>query len=330
MTAKKLRWGILSTAKIGIRQVIPAIQASNNGIVAAIASRDVNKAQAVAKQFNIAKSFGSYAALLESPDIDAVYICVPNSMHHDWTIRAAERGKHILCEKPIALNAFEAEEMIAAAQDHKVLLMEAFMYRFHPQFARVKELIDQGTIGQVKTIRSSFCFFLNRPGDIRREKDLGGGALMDIGCYCVNMARLIAGGEPTEVQGKAIFGKSGVDESMMGMFRFPKDILALFDCSFQTDYREWLQVQGTEVRLEVVRPIKPMNNPADLIVVRGEKADELFKPTTYTVPAANHFQLMVEHFADAVLNGTPLRYPPEDARANMRVIDGLYVSAGGI
>lgn len=330
MTNQKLRWGILSTAKIGVRAVIPALQATNNGIVTAIASRDETKAQEVAKQLNIPHAFGSYDALLASSQVDAVYIPLPNSMHHAWTIRAAQHGKHILCEKPIALNAWETEEMIAAAQEHKVLLMEAFMYRHHPQFARVRELIDQGTIGQVKIIRSSFCYNLNRPGDIRREKDLGGGALMDVGCYCVNMSRLIAGSEPTEVQGKAIYGKTGVDESLMGMLRFPKDILALFDCSFQTDYREWLQVQGTEGRLKVVRPIKPMNLPATIIISRGEKSDALPTVTTETVSAANHYTLMAEHFADAVMNGTSLRYSPEDARANMRVIDGLVVSAGGI
>jgi len=330
MTNKKLRWGILSTAKIGIRAVIPAIHASNNGVVTAIASRDANKAQEVAKTLNIPQAFGSYEQLLASPEIDAVYISLPNSMHHDWAIRAAEHGKHILCEKPMALNAFEVDEMIAAAQAHQVLLMEAFMYRFHPQFARAKELIAQGTIGEVRAIRSAFCFFLNRPGDIRRNKDLGGGALMDIGCYCVNMARLMAGTEPTEVQGKAFFGKTGVDETIAGILRFPKDIIAIFDSSFQADYRESLEIQGTDGRLAVMRPIKPMNNPAEIIVTRGEKGDEAFKPIIHTVPAASHYQLMVEHFADAVLNGTPLLYPPADARANMRVIDGLYVSASGI
>lgn len=330
MTNKKLRWGILSTAKIGMRSVIPAMQASHNGVVTAIASRDANKAREVAAQFNIPKSFGTYAALVASSEIDAVYISLPNSMHHEWTIRAAEHGKHILCEKPMALNAFETQEMIEGAHTHKVLLMEAFMYRFHPQFARVQELIAQGTIGEVRIIRSAFCFFLNRPGDIRRNKDLGGGALMDIGCYCVNMARWVAGTEPTEVQGKAIFGKTGVDETITGILRFPKDLLAVFDASFQADYRESLQIQGTEGRIDVMRPIKPMNNPAEIIVTRGEKGDEAHKPIIHTVPAASHYQLMVEHFADAVLNGTPLLYPPEDARANMRVIDGLYVSASGI
>lgn len=328
MPDKKIRLGILSTAKIGIRSVIPAIQKSKNGIVAAIASRDPQKARDTAQSLGIARTFDSYQAMLESPDIDAVYIPLPNSMHMEWTIRAAQYGKHILCEKPFALNMSQVDEMIAAAKQHRVLLMEAFMYRFHPQFARAQELIAQGLIGDVRTIRSAFCFFLNRPGDIRRNKELGGGAMMDIGCYCVNMSRLIANAEPINVQANIVFGETTrVDESLAAVMLFPNEVFAIFDSSFRTDYREWLQIQGTDGRIDIPRPIKPMNNPAEIIVSRGEKADAMFEPTTHTVPATNHYTLMAEHFADAILNGTPLRYPPELDRNNMRVIDALYESA---
>ncbi len=328
MSNQKLRWGILSTAKIGIKAVIPAIQQSSNGMVAAIASRDMTRAQETAKALGIARAFGSYDALLGSSDIDAVYIPLPNHMHKEWTIRAAERGKHILCEKPFALNTAEVDEMVAAAKQQRVWLMEAFMYRFHPQFAKLKELIDGGAIGKVQTIRSAFSFFLNRPNDIRIKKETGGGALMDVGCYCVNMARLIAGAEPTQVQATLVMHENKqVDDTLAAILQFPGDVVAVFDCSFRTDYREWLQVQGTEGRLDVPRPVKPMNHPAEIILSRGEKPDATFEPTTYTAPAANHYQLMVEHFADAVLTGTPLRYPPELDRGNMRVIDALYESA---
>jgi xylose dehydrogenase (NAD/NADP) len=328
MTDKRLRWGILSTARIGIKAVIPAIQQSNNGVVAAIASRDAARAEQAAKSLGIARAFGSYDALLESPDIDAVYIPLPNHLHREWTMRAAEHGKHILCEKPFALNAAEVDEMIAAAKRHRVLLMEAFMYRFHPQFAKLKSLIAEGAIGEVKTIRSAFCFFLNRPGDIRLKKETGGGALMDVGCYCVNMARLVADAEPLQVQADLVMhANQEVDDALAAVMRFPGNVITVFDCSFRTDYREWLQVQGTEGRLDVPRPIKPMDRPAEIILSRGEKADALYQPVTYTAPAANHYQLMVEHLADAALNGAPLRYPPELDRGNMRVIDALYESA---
>ena len=328
MADRKLRWGVLSTAKIGVKAVIPAIQQSNNGVVAAIASRDATRAQETAKSLGIARAFGSYDAMLESSDIDAVYIPLPNSQHREWTIRAAERGKHILCEKPFALNAAQVDEMIAAAKQHRVLLMEAFMYRFHPQFAKLKSLIAAGAIGQVQTIRSAFCFLRNRPDDIRIKKETGGGALMDVGCYCVNMARLVTDAEPLQVQaGVVMHENKEVDDTFAAVMRFPGDVIAVFDCSFRTDYREWLQVQGTEGRLDVSRPIKPMNQPAEIILSRGEKADATFESTTYTAPAANHYQLMVEHFADAVLNGAPLRYPPELDRGNMRAIDALYESA---
>lgn len=328
MSNQKLRWGILSTANIGIKAVIPAIRQSNNGVVAAIASRDATRAQETAKALGIPRAFGSYDALLESSDIDAVYIPLPNNLHKEWTIRAAEHGKHILCEKPFALNTAEVDEMIAAAKQHRILLMEAFMYRFHPQFAKLQALIDEGTIGQVQAIRSAFCFFLNRPNDIRIKKETGGGALMDVGCYCVNMARLVVGAEPLQVQATMVMhANKQVDDTLAAIMRFPGDLVAVFDCSFHTDYREWLQVQGTQGRLDVPRPVKPMNKPAEIILSRGEKSDATFEPTTYTAPAANHYQLMVEHFANAVQSGVPLRYPSELDRGNMRVIDALYESA---
>ncbi len=328
MAEKKLRWGILSTAKIGIRAVIPAIQQSSNGVVAAIASRSADAAQNAAQAAGIPHAFGSYAALIESPDIDAVYIPLPNHLHKEWAIHAAQCGKHVLCEKPFALNASEVDEMIAAARQHRVLLMEAFMYRFHPQYAKIKELVASGAIGQVQVIRSAFCFTLNRPNDIRLKKEMGGGALMDVGCYCINMSRLIAGTEPTEVQASVVLhGNKEIDDSLAGILRFPGGVLAIFDCSFHTDYTEWLQIQGTTGRIDLPRPIKPRGNPAEIILRRDEKADVPATLTTITAPAANHYQLMVEHFADAALHSKPLRYPPDLDRGNMRVIDALYESA---
>lgn len=324
----KLRWGILSTARIGRTAVIPAIQQSRNGVVAAIGSRRLAAAQEVAQAANIPLALGSYEELVASPEVDAVYIGLPNNLHKEWTIRAAEHGKHVLCEKPMALNAAEVEEMIAAARRRGILLMEAFMYRFHPQFARLKELIAGGAIGDVQVIRSAFGFLMKNPDtNIRMKPELGGGALMDVGCYCVNMSRLIAGAEPVEARANAVFGSTGVDETLLGILRFPGDVTAHFDCSFRVDYREWLEVQGNAHRIELPRPIKPGARAAELYLRYDETGSETAKTSLLTAPAANHYRLMVQHFADAVLHGTPLDYPPEDGLANMRVLDALYESA---
>ena len=324
MTDKKLRWGILSTAKIGLKTVIPAIQQSGNGVVTAIASRDLQAAREAAQSLGIPNSFGSYQALLESSTIDAVYNPLPNNMHKEWSIRAAEQGKHILCEKPFALNTTEVDEMIASAQQHRVLLMEAFMYRFHPQMARVQELIAGGAIGKMQVIRSAFGFLLEDYANIRLNRALGGGAVMDVGCYCVNVSRLVAGAEPVQVQAAAVIGRSQVDEMLAGILRFPNDVIAHFDSSFRTDYREWLVIQGSEGRLELERPFRShaVGGVGKITLHRKDNTEEVF-----TTEPVNQYQLMAEHFADAVLNGKPLRYPPELDRGNMRVIDALYESA---
>ncbi len=324
----KLRWGILSTAKIARTAVIPAIQQSKNGVVAAIGSRQLASAQQAAQAANIPLALGSYEELVASPEVDAVYIGLPNNLHKEWTIRAAEHGKHVLCEKPFALNAAEVEEMIATAQSNHVFLMEAFMYRFHPQFAKLKQLISDGAIGNLQVIRSAFGFLMTNPDtNIRMKPELGGGARMDVGCYCVSMSRLVAGTEPVEVLANAVVGSSGVDETLLGILRFPNDVTAHFDCSFRTDYREWLEVQGNAHRIELPRPIKPGPRAAELYLRYDETASETPNTSLLTAPAANHYRLMVHHFADAVLHGTPLEYPPEDGLANMRVIDALYTSA---
>jgi len=328
MADQKLRWGILSTAKIGVKSVIPAIQQSQNGVVAAIASRDARSAQQAAKSLGLPHAFGSYEALLESPEVDAVYNPLPNSMHKEWTVRAAERGKHILCEKPFALNVAEVDEMIAAAKQHRVVLMEAFMYRFHPQYDKVRELIASGAIGALQVIRSAFCFRLEDFSNIRLRKELGGGALMDVGCYCVNVSRLVAGAEPVGVQASAVFGeKSQVDETLTGILRFPNNVIGHFDASFRTGFRSWVELQGTEGRLELERPFlsHQVGGIGKIVVHRADDTREEF-----ATRAANHYQLMAEHFADAVLKGQPLRYPPELDRGNMRVIDALYESARSI
>ncbi len=322
MTQKKIRWGILSTANIGRVAVIPAIQASRNGDVVAVASRDLEKAQAFAAKLNIPKAYGSYEAMLEAGDIDAVYISLPNSLHHAWTIKTAEMGKHILCEKPLGLNAQECLEMEAAANQHKVKLMEAFMYRFHPRTQKVLELVQSGVLGELRLIHATFTFRLTRPDNIRLKPELGGGALMDVGCYCVNICRTVAGAEPVMVESFARWGQSGVDEQLVGTLGFPNGLLAQFDCALTMERREEYTLAGTEASLKIPKAFLP--GVADTVIeetrARGELKQHVNKGT-------DEYQLMVEDFADSVLQDRPPRYTAAEAAANMRVIETLYHSA---
>jgi predicted dehydrogenase len=322
MTDRKVRWGVISTANIGRAAVIPAIQASSNGELVAVASRELEKAEAFAAKLGIPKAYGSYEALLEAGDIDAVYIPLPNSLHREWTIKSAQAGKHILCEKPLALNAQECLEMDAAAQQHGVKLMEAFMYRFHPRTEKVLEMIQNGAVGDLRLIHSAFTFRVTRPENIRLQPRLGGGSLMDVGSYCVNISRTVAGTEPLAVQAVARWGKSGVDEQMVGLLQFPNGPLAQFDSSLTMERREIYELAGTEAYLSVPDAFLPGEKDVPIEVHRSRGAVEQI-----LVQGADEYCLMVEHFADSILYDQPLRYPASEATANMRVIDALYRSA---
>jgi predicted dehydrogenase len=322
MTNGKIRWGILSTANIGRAAVIPAIQASRNGEAVVVASRDLEKAQAFAARLNIPKAYGSYEALLEAGDIDAVYIPLPNSMHHSWMIKAAEMGRHILCEKPLGLNAQECLEMEAAANWHNVKLMEAFMYRFHPCTQKVLEIVQSGALGELRLIHSAFTFRLTRPDNIRLKPELGGGALMDVGCYCVNISRTLAGAEPVVVECFARWGQSGVDEQIVATLGFPNGLLAQFDCALTIERREHYTLAGTEAFLTVPNAFLP--GTGDVAIEETRARDETIQ---HTIKGVDQYQLMVEDFADCVLQDRPPRYGASEAAANMRVIDTLYHSA---
>jgi len=316
-----IRWGVLGAARIAINQVIPALQQVASAQVVAIASRDLGRARDVAARFSIPKAFASYKALLDDPDVDAVYIPLPNALHAPWTMRAAEAGKHVLCEKPLALNAAEAGEMIAACRDHGVQLAEAFMYRHHPQIAQALELVRSGDIGVPRLVRGSFSFELNRPDDVRWNPQLGGGALLDVGCYPVSAARLVFGTEPLRASAQALFGASGVDETLAGILGFPDEAYALIDCSFRLPWRQALEIIGSKGRIVLSIPYNPGLKPTTLTVIRGDDQK------TITVVPANSYILMVEAFNDALLSRRPLPYPPEDAQANMRALDMLIAAA---
>jgi xylose dehydrogenase (NAD/NADP) len=322
MTEKKIRWGVLSTANIGRAAVIPAIQAARNGEVVAVASRDLEKAKEFAGRLGIPHAHGSYMALLEAEDIDAIYIPLPNSLHREWTIRAAQAGKHILCEKPLALNADECLEMDAAARQHGVILMEAFMYRFHPRTQKALGMARAGAIGELRMIHSAFTFRLTRPDNIRWSAELGGGSLMDVGCYCVNISRSAAGKEPEVVQAVARWSSSGVDEQMAGTLQFAGGLLAQFDSALTMDRREAYELAGTDGFLAVEAAFLPGTDPVSIEEVHGRQPHKL-----HTINGADEYQLMVEHFADCILQGKTPRYPAAEAAANLRVIRALYRSA---
>jgi predicted dehydrogenase len=243
--AEPVKWGILSTANIN-RRVLPGAQQSDEVELVAVGSRDLAKAEAFALQWGIPRAHGSYEELLADPDVEAVYIPLPNTMHTEWSIKAVEAGKHVLCEKPFTRHPDEITQAWDAADRAGRLLSEAFMYRHNPQTKKAKELVDGGAIGELRLIRSTFSYSLYDESNIRLRTDVEGGALMDVGCYCVHGSRFVAGAEPEEVHGQAWFGPTGTDWVFTGMLRFPGDVLAHFDCGTALVERDELEIVGSE------------------------------------------------------------------------------------
>ncbi len=321
--ANHIRWGVISTARIGRVRVIPAIQQSSNGRVVAIASRNLETAQAVAGELNIPTAYGSYEALLNDPNVDAIYNPLPNSEHAEWSIRCAEAGKPTLCEKPLARDVAEAQQMVDFFAQRGVLFAEAFMYRFHPQTNQVRQLLANNQIGDIHLINSAFTFTLTQENNIRLSKDLAGGALMDVGCYCVNVMRLLTGEEPIQIEAFANFGEtSDVDESLVGLLQFPSGVLGHFDCGLRSYRANYYEIRGSigRILVEEAFTMRP-GNEYTIKVWQGEDYQE------FKTPAVDHHQLMAEDFADALLNNRPPRFPAQDAVENMRVIDQLLASA---
>ena len=319
----KVRWGVLSTANIGRKAVTPALQASRNSEVVAVASRDAAQAKAYADDFGIDRAYGTYEALLADPDIDVIYNPLPNSLHKPWTLRALEAGKHVLCEKPLGLSAQECLDMHKVAQQNKRILMEAFMYRFHPRTERVIELLQSHALGTLKLIRAGFTFTVSNPENIRLEPDLGGGSLMDVGCYCVNVGRTLLGREPTHAQAFAVWSDKGVDKGMVGVLRFDGDVFLQFHSALDTARQEFVEVVGEEGRLRLESAFLPGKEDAVIhSVARGSKEEE-------RIPGEDEYQRMVEHFADCVLQGAEPRYGALEAAANLAAIEALYLSARG-
>jgi predicted dehydrogenase len=319
----KVRWGILSTSLFARTKVIPALRKCEHVELVAIASRDLAKARAVAAELGIPKAHGSYDALLSDPDVDVVYNPAPNHLHVPWSIRALEGGKHVLCEKPIGMNAGEAGELLDAARRHpKQKVMEAFMYRLHPQWQRARQIVRSGGVGEARVVESFFSYFNDDPANIRNDQEIGGGGLMDIGCYNISYARWIFDAEPTRVV--ALIDNDPTfktDRMTSGLLDF-SGRTSTFTCSMQLQAHQRVNVIGTEGRVEIEIPCNaPADKPCRIWHDRAGAIEEISFPT------CDQYTLEADAFALAVLNDTPVPTPLEDAVANMRVIDALVESA---
>ena len=320
---RRLRWGILSTARIGRTKVIPGIQRGERSEVVAIASRDGAMARSVADELGIPTAHGSYEALLADPDVEAVYLPLPNHLHKPWTIAAARAGKHVLCEKPLALTARDAEEMIEACDREGVRLMEAFMYRVHPSWVAAREIVASGRIGRLQAVQSWFSYYNDDPTNIRNILDAGGGALYDIGCYCVNLSRMLFGGEPTRVQGTTVRDATGTDVLSAGILSFGEGI-ASFVCSTRAEDDQRVEIYGTTGRISIGIPFNiPPDLPTRIAIVSG--GDPPVSPIVETMEfaAADPYTLEADLFAAAVLEDAPLPVAIGDAVANLRVMEAI-------
>ncbi|MGD8329287.1 MAG: Gfo/Idh/MocA family oxidoreductase [Acidobacteriota bacterium] len=323
----KLRWGVLGVAKIATAKVIPAMQGGELTEVTAIASRDAAKARAAADELGIARAYGSYEELLGDPDIDAVYNPLPNHLHKPWTIAAAERGKHVLCEKPLALNAAEAVDIIAARDRTGVKMQEAFMVWTHPQWRRAVEICRSGRLGALRSYTGHFSYFNDDPDNIRNFAEMGGGALMDIGCYLLTTSRMIFGEEPRRVL--ALIERDpqfNVDALTSMVLDYPSG-QAIGTCSTRMIYHQRVQVYGTEGRLEIEIPFNaPRDRPCRLWV---DNEGDLTGATVETieVDTCDQFRIQGDEFSRAVIDDTEVPYPLEMSLANMKLIDALFRSA---
>ncbi|MDC3412205.1 Gfo/Idh/MocA family oxidoreductase [Aquibacillus sp. 3ASR75-11] len=318
----KIKWGILSTARIGQKQLIPAIQRSVNGEVEAIASRG-EKAKEVASKFNIPKAYTSYEDLLNDDDIDAVYIPLPNSLHKQWVVEAAKHKKHVLCEKPAALHTNELKEMLTECRENGVYFMEAFMYQFHPQHEKVKQVIASGVIGDVSLMKGSFSFVLeNDPTNIRLNKDLGGGSLFDVGCYCIHSIRSILDQEPVRVFASAKLSDTGVDTTAIGMLDMENGVKAVFDSSFELSARSMYEIVGSKGTIKVPQAYRPDNNN-HIGVVQVIKDDGTVEEIEVH---GDQYKNQVEHFAACILENKEPQYTDDKMLNNLKVIEACYQS----
>jgi len=319
MPNKVLNWGLLSTARIN-RALIPPLQVSKRNYLLAVASRSQESAEKYAREWKIPNAHGSYEALLADPEIDVIYNPLPNHLHAEWTIKAVEAGKHVLCEKPLALSVDEVDAIQSAARKHGRVVAEAFMYRHHPQTLKAQEIVKSGSLGTLKLIRGSFSFVLTREGDVRLDPAMGGGSIWDVGCYPISYARTVLGENPLEVFGWQVTGGTGIDETFVGQMRFAQGVHAQFDSSFVIPFHSFMEVVGSDGTLNIPKPFKPGANEK-IYITRGDKIE------TIKTKGQELYIGEVEDMADAILLRSVPRIPLEDSRSNVAVISALLESA---
>lgn len=319
-----IRWGILSAANIGVKAVAPAIRASSNGRLMAVASRDARHAADVYSFASDVRIYDNYESILNNPDIDAVYIPLPNGLHAEWTIKALQAGKHVLCEKPMAVTAREGKTMVDTAQAHNVFLMEAFMYRFHPQIVWALEQANAGLIGPVRLVRASFSFDIrSRPDDIRLKPELAGGSLMDVGSYPVNICRAVYGHAPLVVAARVhTTGPISVDLAANAVLDFGDGRFGMIDCSFELPTRQMVEIIGEAGTITIPVPFTPGSIEAVILIIKnGELTEQKFD-------RVDQYQLEVEHFANCIHTGQEPAFRLSETLENLATIEAIYQAAG--
>ncbi|HVB59342.1 MAG TPA: Gfo/Idh/MocA family oxidoreductase [Candidatus Acidoferrales bacterium] len=327
MTTNKVRWGVLGVASIALRRAIPGMQKGEWSEVAAIASRDLRKASDAASKLGIAKAYGSYDDLLADSNIEAIYNPLPNQLHVPWSIRAAEAGKHVLCEKPLSITVAEARQLLAARDRAGVKIGEAFMVRTHPRWLRVRELVRAGRIGQLRAIACHFSYFNRDPTDICNLPECGGGALLDIGCYPITLSRFIFGEEPSRVIGLIERDRDmKTDRLTSALLDFPSG-QPTFTCSTQLAYRQSMQLTGTQGRIEIEYPINPPADQPSRILIEDGKRPPATGVVTETIDACDQFTIQGDAFSRAIRECGEVPVSVEDAIGNIAVIEALFRSA---
>ena len=319
MPSSRLRWGFLSTAHISLALLDPLRTSKRNQLLA-VASRSQDTAREYARKNQIKRAYGSYAELLADPDIDVIYNPLPNHLHAEWTIKALQAGKHMLCEKPLALSMAEVDGITAAADNYGKVVAEAFMYRTHPQTLKAQEIVASGRLGKVKLIRGSYTYLGSDPDNYRWRPEMGGGGLWDVGCYPLSYTRAMLGMEPLEVFGWQVTGPTGVDEFFAAQLHFPEDVYAQFDCSVKIPYHVFMEIVGDEATLIIPKPFNP-GIKETLYLTRSGKVE------TIAVKGIDSYRGEVEDMADAILLGKPPRVSLADSRANTAAILSLFQSA---
>jgi len=319
-TKKSIRWGIVGCSRVFRRRWGPALQNVKGADIVAVASRSREKAHTWAADLQIPKDYGSYEELLNDKEIDAVFIGLPNSLHCEWVIRSLEAGKHVLCDKPLGISADQARRMSDAAEKNQRLLMEGFMYRYHTQYEKIRQWLNERRIGPIKMIRIGFSFLYDDPGNFRYDPALGGGALLDLGCYCVNIVRFITNSEPRFVSARTVKNDTGVDWTTTAILQFDQEVMAILDCSFGYEGDRFLHVAGAKGMIVSDGPV--VSGPEVTL-----KLKTLDQTITETIPPQDLYAKLIENFQQRLMQKKIVPTPARDAVANMKTLDAIRQAA---